>query len=703
MKQLFKFALAIALLCSFLHAQKLNLATQTQGVLPRSLGGTGSTSAGVNGQVLICDGVSACAPGDPIVSFNYANLLTTQAATGTSVGAATRLSTFGAFGTLYVTFASITGSGTSCTVQLKNYDSLGNAINNGSAISVTPANGTTTSAVSPALALQTAAQMSATYACSSYPSAGTITVDFVPAVSVGIAGQVAISNFPASFLVSNFPATQPISAASLPLPTGAATSANQPTLVSGRTPVDPSGVTSPISAASLPLPTGAATSANQPALVSGRTPVDPSGVTSPISAASLPLPTGASTSAKQPALGTAGTPSVDVISIQGVTSMTPVKTDGSGVTQPVSASTLPLPTGAATAANQPALVSGRTPVDPSGVTSPISAASLPLPTGAAQDATLTGGTAKVQNTVQDATAAVSISSATCPGTGCVQLAMQGKQSAAVAFPSATWTGTIVFEQSIDGSNWVGVDVYSEATETWVQSFVCAATCSGNFWFEPLGALNAVRVRGTPWTSGTATGTLLASNQPMGTFEYQGNPGAAAPPNAIEVGGIFNTTQPTLTTGQMGTHQMTSRGGLIVAPGVDNTAANAWFSKVTDGTNTAAVKAASTAPVAADPAVVVSVSPNGNSVVAAGNGTVLSNQQAVTASAVALATNTCKRACVKALNGNTINIFVGPSGVTTGTGMELGPGQAVCMPVTNTNLLFVIASATGASVSWIATN
>ena len=69
----------------------------------------------------------------------------------------------------------------------------------------------------------------------------------------------------------------PVSASSLPLPTGAATSANQttanaslasldskaPTLVTGRVPVDGSAVTQPISASSLPLPTGAATSALQ--------------------------------------------------------------------------------------------------------------------------------------------------------------------------------------------------------------------------------------------------------------------------------------------------------------------------------------------------------------------------------------------------------------------------------------------------------
>src|SRR6185437_13159894 len=55
-----------------------------------------------------------------------------------------------------------------------------------------------------------------------------------------------------------------------------------------------------------------------------------------VSAASLPLPTGAATAAKQPALGTAGTPSADVITVQGAASMTALKVDGSGVTQPVS-------------------------------------------------------------------------------------------------------------------------------------------------------------------------------------------------------------------------------------------------------------------------------------------------------------------------------------------------------------------------------
>lgn len=48
------------------------------------------------------------------------------------------------------------------------------------------------------------------------------------------------------------------------------------------------------------------------------------------------LPTGAATAAKQPALGTAGTASSDVITVQGIASMTALKVDGSDVTQPVS-------------------------------------------------------------------------------------------------------------------------------------------------------------------------------------------------------------------------------------------------------------------------------------------------------------------------------------------------------------------------------
>ena len=74
------------------------------------------------------------------------------------------------------------------------------------------------------------------------------------------------------------------------------------------------------------------------------------------------------------------------------------------------------------------------------------------------------------------------------------------------------------------------------------------------------------------------------------------------------------------------------------------------------------------------------------------------QQAVTASAAALPSNSVHSACVQASPNNGFTIYVGPSGVTTSTGFPLPPGQGVCYQVSNTNLIYVIASATGASVS-----
>ena len=71
-----------------------------------------------------------------------------------------------------------------------------------------------------------------------------------------------------------------------------------------------------------------------------------------IDVVSSALPSGAATAVKQPALGTAGTASADVITVQGIASMTALKVDGSAVTQPISAASLPLPSGAATSAAQ---------------------------------------------------------------------------------------------------------------------------------------------------------------------------------------------------------------------------------------------------------------------------------------------------------------------------------------------------------------
>lgn len=81
--------------------------------------------------------------------------------------------------------------------------------------------------------------------------------------------------------------------------------------------------------------------------------------------------------------------------------------------------------------------------------------------------------------------------------------------------------------------------------------------------------------------------------------------------------------------------------------------------------------------------------------------VTSGQQAVTATAAALATHTLTSGiCVEALSTNAISVFVGPSGVTTSTGQEIPAGAATCIALSNSNEIYVVASTTGATVTWL---
>lgn len=158
-----------------------------------------------------------------------------------------------------------------------------------------------------------------------------------------------------------------------------------------------------------------------------------------------------------------------------------------------------------------------------------------------------------------------------------------------------------------------------------------------------------------YVSADANGNLFVKDYSDGPV----TPGTAAGTSSL-AGGQFNTVLPTLTNTQQSAIQLDSSGRLIVSPttqgilaedhnygtvgantlrtasqignatgsadfnagatgaqtlrvsanqGSPGTAANAWFEKITDGTNVAAVKAASTAAVATDPALVVAISPN----------------------------------------------------------------------------------------------
>ena len=240
------------------------------------------------------------------------------------------------------------------------------------------------------------------------------------------------------------------------------------------------------------------TSGTEIATASNPVRVDPTGTTTqPVSATALPLPTGASTAAKQPALGTAGTPSADVISVQGVSGGTPqpVSDGGSSITVDGTVT--------ANAGTGPFPVSdngGSLTIDGSVTANIGTSGSLAL------DATLTGGTQKA----------------------IVRGGAKGATSAA--------------------------DVTS-----------------------------------------TAEG---ADHQALDVQIMHG--GAAKDPTQVRA--------------------LTASDIVTAAQGTAAASSGAWPAKVTDGTNVAAVKAASTAAVAADPALVVAISPNNTPVLPSGAAT-----------------------------------------------------------------------------------
>lgn len=143
--------------------------------------------------------------------------------------------------------------------------------------------------------------------------------------------------------------------------------------------------------------------------------------------------------------------------------------------------------------------------------------------------------------------------------------------------------------------------------------------------------NVTQFGGTNLSTGTGAGgagiprvtvsndsnVLVTQSTSPWTVQGDSASGAANAGNPVKVGGVFNTTQPTVTTGQTVDAQATARGALIVATGVDNltvqqggapwsvsqsgtwtvqpgNTANTtpWLFSISQGGNTAAVNASS---------------------------------------------------------------------------------------------------------------
>ena len=128
------------------------------------------------------------------------------------------------------------------------------------------------------------------------------------------------------------------------------------------------------------------------------------------------------------------------------------------------------------------------------------------------------------------------------------------------------TGADTFNVTVNaplpaGTNVIG-HVITDSGSTTVVTGTVAVTQSTSPWVVSL-------------TSTTITGTV-AVTQSTSPWTIQGDSasGVAKAGNPVQVGGVFNTTQPTVTTGQTVEAQMTARGAQIVATGTDAFAVNA---------------------------------------------------------------------------------------------------------------------------------
>jgi hypothetical protein len=157
----------------------VNNATEIQGVAVNGTPGVG--------QIPIASSGTAAAWGDPIVSSAYTTLFNAQDATTMATSSAVRIPNFSGFGTLNITGAIITGSPSGCSIALSYQANTGASASSAfSTVNFTPANSYQSAAVTPLVSAASGDRVVAVYSCSTYPTAGTISVVFDPITPTAI-------------------------------------------------------------------------------------------------------------------------------------------------------------------------------------------------------------------------------------------------------------------------------------------------------------------------------------------------------------------------------------------------------------------------------------------------------------------------------------------------------------------------------------
>lgn len=130
-------------------------------------------------------------------------------------------------------------------------------------------------------------------------------------------------------------------------------------------------------------------------------------------------------------------------------------------------------------------------VDGSAVTQPISASSLPLPTGAATETTLSALNTKIFADASSASGTISALN------GVVSFIISGMNTVNLAI-TGTWTATLSFQVSMDNTNWSGINALTNGGVAGG-----ATTNRGDYTFNVAGFFY-FRVIATAYTSGTAS-------------------------------------------------------------------------------------------------------------------------------------------------------------------------------------------------------
>jgi hypothetical protein len=205
-----------------------------------------------------------------------------------------------------------------------------------------------------------------------------------------------------------------------------------------------------------------------------------------------------------------------------------------------------------------------------GETQPVSAASLPLPSGASTAANqATGNTALaaiqaaveiLDNIVAGSEAQVDVVSMPTDTTVSGDITAIS-QSVSVAIPSGassvgmqvtgTWVGQLEFEATVDGANYNPVEASNGVASV-------NATSGNDIFILPAAGYDIVRVRSSAWTSGTATVTLIASIGAAGTIQT-----GAIPAGDNNIGNVDLVTLPA---GNLG--QQAAAASLSTAPATD---------------------------------------------------------------------------------------------------------------------------------------